>query len=128
MTTNEKKENMREKNNESRCKLSRQKKTHFTYNKRQKTRTTARNNTDDDQNHGATDMTSRMSRATIYRKNSAVISNIPKSPKSFATDISTFISTATPRKQTDMEKMGVKRKISDDFAVAKVVITCNMKA
>ena len=86
MTPNEKKEYMREKKKESRCKLSRQKKAILQTkqnNQRHKARTTARNNTDDDQNHGTADMTSSMSRATIYRKNSAVRSNIPKSPKAF---------------------------------------------
>ena len=82
MTPNEKKEYMREKKKESRCKLSRQEKNILRTkqnNQRQKARTTARNNTDDDQNHGTADMTSPMSRANIYRKTSTVRSNIPKS-------------------------------------------------
>ena len=111
---------MREKKKESRCKLSRQKNAILRTkqnNQRQKARTTARNNTDDDQNHCTADITSPMSRATIYRKTSAVRSNIPKFPKSFATVISTLISTATPRKQTEMEKRGVKRKTRDDFVI-----------
>ena len=52
MTPNEKRENMREKKKESRCKLSRQKKDSLQTkqnNQRQKARTTAGNNTDDDQ-------------------------------------------------------------------------------
>ena len=90
MPPNEKKEYMREKKKESRCKLSQQKKNILwtkQNNQRQKARTTARNNTDDNQNHDTAYMTSPMSRATIYRKTSTVRSNIPKSPKSFATVI-----------------------------------------
>lgn len=59
--------------------------------------------------------------STIYRKKNKAKSMLPKSPRSFAAVVEKIITDATPRKQKEMEKRGIKRKLGDEFETVRSI-------
>ena len=122
MTVAERRKYLSLKKQESRKKMTSQKKV-STRKKETKRRRIEREETNQELRKSTTpvkdtcNITSPPSRSTIHRKTVAVKEALPNSPRTFAKVMANIIDNASPSKQVEIGKRGVKRKLEDTFVI-----------
>ena len=58
---------------------------------------------------------STISKATVFRKRNKIKEILPQSPRSFAVVMDKVIGDATPKKQNELQKRGINRKLEDEY-------------